>query len=316
MTPSLETIIQARMRLLPVIHATPLQSSQTLNRDLGMDIRFKPENLQVTGSFKIRGAFNKVAQLHQAGSQGVVTASSGNHGQAVAWAARYFSLAAHIVVPSHAPKSKILGAKSYGAQVEFCGTTSQERLDRAQSLAREEHLDYVPPYDDVLVMSGQGTIGLEIVEEWPDVETVLVPIGGGGLISGIATAIKAARPDVRLVGVEPAGAPKAETSRRQGRRIILPHTASIADGLISSSLGQYTYPIIEALVDEVVTVPEDAIQEALWLLMSRLKTVAEPSGAVTTAYLLSKPKSLKGRRVVAVLSGGNLDRSVLHQLTE
>lgn len=314
--PTLTSIKDAEHRLSGVIHATPLVKSASLAELAGMDLRFKPENLQITGSFKVRGAFNKVATLAQSGVKGVVTASSGNHGQAVAWAARHFGLAARIIVPTNAPAIKVASAEAFGADVEFSGTTSRERLERAEEVADERGYSFVPPYDDAWVMSGQGTIGLEILQEWPKVEAVVVPIGGGGLISGIATAIKESRPDVDVIGVEPAGAAKALTSREQGQRVELPSTKSLADGLITLALGRFTHPIIERYVDDLFTVTEEQIQAAFWLLLTRLKLVVEPSGAVTSAFLFSEGgrERLAGRRTVAVISGGNVDPSAVQHI--
>jgi threonine dehydratase len=278
------------------------------------ELRFKAENLQVTGSFKIRGAFNKVAQLATHSRVGVVTASSGNHGQAVAWAARYHRIPAHVVVPTTAPKSKVAAAEAYGATVEYCGTTSQERLDRAHELAQEHGYQFVPPYDDVSVMSGQGTIGLEIIEDWPEVDMVLVPIGGGGLISGIASAIKAIKPNISVVGIEAMGAAKAWQSRQQGYRVVLTHTDTIADGIKTLGLGVMTYPIVEKYVDRLLTVSDEAIAEAVKWLLTRPKMVVEPSGATTMAAILSYPDIFRDRKVVAVLSGGNLDPQMLSSI--
>ncbi len=313
--PTRQSIVDAQQRLQGVIHETPLAKSQSLSNLVRGELRFKPENLQVTGSFKIRGAFNKVAEVAAAGARGVVTASSGNHGQAVAWAARHFGLPARIVVPTIAPVVKIQAAEAFGAEVEMCGTRSSERLDRAHQLAEQLGYVFVPPYDDPAIMSGQGTIGLEILEEWPEVDTVLVPIGGGGLISGIATAIKETRPDVRVIGVEPKGAAKAFESRKQGHRVELPGTDSIADGLITLSLGHLTHPVVERYVDDIVTVSDAEIREAFWLLFSRLKYVVEPSGAATAAWAFAAGRDLlAGHRTAAVLSGGNCDPDTVRHL--
>ncbi len=309
--PNLSTICEARYRLLGVIHRTPLVTTHTFPLGSHGELRFKAENLQVTGSFKIRGAFNKVAQLATRSRVGVVTASSGNHGQAVAWAARYHCISAHVVVPSTAPKSKVAAAEAYGATVEYYGTTSQERLDRAQELAEEHGYQFVPPYDDVSVMSGQGTVGLEIIEDWPEVDMVLVPIGGGGLISGISTAIKSVKPNILVVGIESLGAAKAWQSRKQGYRVVLAHTDTIADGIKTLGLGVMTYPIVEKNVDRLLTVSEKSIAEAVKWLLTRPKIVVEPSGATTMAAILSYPDIFRDKNVVAVLSGGNLDPQVL-----
>lgn len=306
MRPTLATIRAARERLAGVIHPSPLMASRSLNDLANSTLQFKTENLQVTGSFKIRGAYNRIADVAKTAAPGVVTASSGNHGQAVAWAARAFGLPAHIVVPTTAPVLKVAAAEAFGATVEYCGTTSRDRLDRARDLAEQAGYIFVPPYDDPAVMAGQGTIGLEILDQWADVDTVVVPIGGGGLISGIATAIKESRPGVRVVGVEPVGAAKASAALRAGRRVELDHTESIADGLTALSLGTLTYPVIREYVDDVVTVTDDQIADAFWLLFTRMKLVVEPSGCTAAAYALSGALP-RGTRAAVVLSGGNLD---------
>lgn len=313
--PTLASITEARDTLSTVIHSTPLVTSTSLSTLAGCQLAFKPENLQITGSFKIRGAFNKIHHLMHRAPAGVVTASSGNHGQAVAWASRYFKIPAHIVVPTIAPSIKVAAARDFGATVEMCGTRSRERLERAQLIAQNQGYAYIPPYDDPLIMAGQGTIGLEIVSEWPEVDVVLVPIGGGGLISGIATAIKESQPRVKVIGVEPNGAAKAFLSRQNGVLVELESTDSIADGLISLALGNLTYPIIEQYVDELVTVSDEEIRKAFWLLYARLKLVVEPSGAVSAAYALSHGReAFPGQRVVALISGGNVDPATIASL--
>lgn len=319
--PNLETIKEAESRLNGAIHHTPLRSTRSGPLPEGTELRLKPENLQVTGSFKIRGAYNKVCRFFEQAQKngtplvGVVTASSGNHGQAVAWAARHFGLEARIVVPENAPEAKTQAIRGYGAEVEFCGTTSQARLERATVIAEEDGLAFVPPYDDVYVMSGQGTIGLEILSEWPQVQVVVVPIGGGGLISGIATAIKAMNPEVQVVGVEATGAPKAYRSRRENRRVVLDHTDTIADGIKTLSLGHLTYPIVTSLVDHVVTVSDEAIMDAMRWLLFRHKLLVEPSGATTVAAVMGNVDHLfTNKRTVSVLSGGNLDPSLLRSM--
>ncbi len=313
---SLSTIDEAYTRISHVVHLTPLVRNRTLAEMADSDLALKAENLQRTGSFKIRGAFNKTAVVHEAGGTGVVTGSSGNHGAATAWAARYFHLQAHIVVPKNASPQKVQAARSYGANIEFVGTTSQERLERAQQISQDLGLSFVAPFDDPDVMAGQGTIGLEILEQLPEVELVVVPVGGGGLIAGIATAIKGKRPDVRVIGVEPLGAPKAYLSRQQGRLIVLDSTDTIADGLKTLSLGEKTYPVIERLVDDIVQVNDQEIHNAMSLLLTRQKMLAEPSGAATLAYVLRRPSQIRHRKTVAVVSGGNIDPSSLCHLLD
>ena len=305
----------ARERLAGVAHRTPVLTSRLLDERYGLTLGLKAENLQRAGAFKFRGAYNLVSQLAERGvRRGVVTASSGNHGGAVALAARMTGLAAHVVVPSDVSPAKVAAAEGYGATVERVGPKSAERLLRAEQLAREEGWDYVPPYDHPQVLAGQATVGLEILEQVPDVEVILVPIGGGGLISGIATAVKAARPSVRVIGVEPEGSAAAFLSRQAGRRLAIPAGVTIADGLRTVVPGQLTYPIIERLVDDLVTVSDAHIIQALTLLLTHVKTVVEPSGAAAAAYAWQGPSPLAGARAVAVLSGGNIAPAVLAQL--
>lgn len=312
---SANQIAAARARLAGVAHVTPVLRSHLLDERHGVAVGLKAENLQRAGAFKFRGAYNLVAQLAERGERrGVVTASSGNHGQAVALAAHMTGLTAHVVVPSDVSAAKVAAAEAYGATVERVGPKSAERLQRAQALAAEHGWDYVPPYDHPEVLAGQATVGLEILAQVPDVEVVLVPIGGGGLISGIATAVKAARPSVRIIGVEPEGSAAAFLSRQAGRRLAIPAGVTIADGLRTVVPGELTFPIIERLVDDLVTVSDAAIVRALTLLLTHVKTLVEPSGAAAAAYAWQTPSPLAGARVVAVLSGGNIDPRVLAQL--
>lgn len=310
----LSAIDEAYERIHGIVHLTPLVANRSLADMADCDLVLKAENLQRTGSFKIRGAFNKTALVHESAGTGVVTGSSGNHGAAVAWAAHYFHLKSHIVVPENASPQKVEAAKSYGAEVEFLGTTSQERIDRARDISRATGLSFIAPFNDPDVMAGQGTIGLEILRQLPEVEVIVVPVGGGGLISGIATAVKGKRPDVRVIGVEPVGAPKAYQSRQRGRLVVLESTNTIADGLKTLSLGEETYPIVERLVDDIVLVDDDEIRRAMLLLLSRQKMLAEPSGAATLAYVLRKPERVRHHKTVAVISGGNIDPTTLCQL--
>lgn len=307
--PTILDIYTAQRRTSGIIKHTPLLSSTLIDRKLpDASLRFKAENLQRTGSFKIRGAFNKVTEILAQNPVGIVTASSGNHGQAVAWAGKHYQMPVHIVVPETAPASKVLASQGYGATVEYCGTTSLERIERAQSLAHQNNWVYIPPFDDPQIIAGQGTIGLEILADWPEVHSVLVPIGGGGLISGIAIAIKSLRPDITLIGVEPIGAAKAWESRRQGHRITLNQSHSIADGLKTSQIGELNDLCISTYVDEIHTVTEAEIIEAFWLMTSRLKAVIEPSGAAAAAFAFSHPDRFTGQNVVAIISGGNVGR--------
>lgn len=267
----------------------------------------KLENFQPMGAFKIRGAFNMISQLPR-GSRGVITYSSGNHGQAVALAAQQLGIPAVIVMPTTAPLVKVDGCKSYGAEVIFAGTTSLDRQKKAEEVAAERGLTMVPPFDHKQIIIGQGTMGLEILEQCPDVGTVFVPAGGGGMASGVAAAIKLSKPGVRIVAVEPEGAPKMTKSLEAGQPVTLPSSKTIADGLMNLRPGNITFAHIQKFVDEVVMVPEDAIASTVAWLFKNARIVVEPSGAVTTAAValgLGHVDATNGP-VVAVISGGNV----------
>ncbi|MFZ5827422.1 MAG: threonine ammonia-lyase [Bacillota bacterium] len=280
--------------------------TRVLEDPTGNGLRYKAEHLQRTGSFKVRGATNRVILAAEAGATHVVTGSSGNHGQAVAYIARQLGLKATIVVPEDAPRVKVRGIESWGATVEFCGRTSTERLARAAQIVTETGAVFVAPYDDPEIMAGQGTTGLEIMEQAPDVETVFVPIGGGGLISGVATAVKELNPRVRVVGVEPALANDTYLSRQQATRVNIGSSTTIADGLRSSEPGELTFPVVQRYVDEIVLVSEAEIRHACRYMLEQVKQAVEPSGAVSVAAALRA-----GGRAVAIISGGNLDLAEL-----
>jgi threonine dehydratase len=266
----------------------------------------KCENLQPMGAFKIRGAFNMLAQLPaDARARGVITYSSGNHGQGVAMAAQALGVPAVVVMPTTAPGVKVEGVKRYGGEVIFEGTTSLDRQRRAESEAAARGLTVIPPFDHPMVIAGQGTLALEILELVPDVGTVYVPMGGGGIIAGVATAMKLSRPEVRVVGVEPVGAAKMRAALDAGEPVTLPHTASIADGIMNMRAGAITFAHVQRFVDEVVAVPDEAIAAAVAWLYHNARLVVEPSGAATTAAItlgLGEPNGV----VVAVVSGGNV----------
>lgn len=300
---TLPMIREARERLRSLSIPTPV-----LEDPSGTGLRFKAEHLQRTGSFKLRGAANRVLQAVQGGARHVITASSGNHGQAVAYVAQTLGIRATIVVPEDGVAVKLEGMRRAGAQVEFCGRTSQERIDRAHQIAGETGGLFIPPYDDLLVMAGQGTAGLEILEQAPDVEVVFVPIGGGGLISGVATAIKESRPGVSVVGVEPATANDTYLSRQSGARVAIGASSTIADGLRASQPGEMTFPIIQRYVDDLVLVQDDEILAAVRYMLREVRQVVEPSGAASVAAAL---KYGGGRRAVALVSGGNVDSALL-----
>src|SRR5918993_2504931 len=295
---TLDEIRAARERIRPAARYTPLIEAGGLF--------LKCESLQPMGAFKIRGAYNMISQLPKEQLQrGVITYSSGNHGQAVALAARQLGAHAVIVMPTTAPAVKVEGCKSYGAEVIMEGTTSLHRQARAEAEAAKRGLTMVPPFDHEQIIIGQGTVGLEILEQCPDVGTVFVPAGGGGLASGTAAAIKQTKPSVRIVVVEPLGAPKMTKSLEVGHPTTLPSSASIADGLMNLRPGDITFAHIQKFVDEVVTVSEDEIAANVGWLFRNARLVVEPSGAVTTAAArlgLGHPTG----KIVAVVSGGNV----------
>jgi threonine dehydratase len=313
---TLEDIRQAADRIRSIARRTPMLD---LSGQAGRPLQVKCEPQQPGGAFKIRGATNMLQRLPaEARRRGVITYSSGNHGQAVALAASRLGAPAVVVAPTTAPAIKIAGMKRWGAEVILEGTTSAHRLARAEKEAAARGLTMVPPFDHPWIIEGQGTAGLEILEQAPDVEVVVVPVGGGGLISGVSAAIKLSNPRLKVVGVEPAGAPKMSRSVAAGHPITLESTKSIADGLMPVRPGDLTFAHVQAYVDEVVTVSDDEIAKAALWLFYEAKQVVEPSGAATVAAVLSaKPGTLLGdtsKRLVAILSGGNVAPETLAAL--
>lgn len=300
---SIDEIRAAAARIAGVARRTPLiDVSEPAG---GHSFAIKCENMQPAGAFKIRGAYNMIAQL-PAGDRaaGVITYSSGNHGQAMAFAARMLAIPAVVVMPETAPQVKVDGARRLGAEVLFAGTTVLDRKSRAEAEASARGLTMVPPFDHPWIIAGQGTCGLEVIEQCPSLSAVYVPMGGGGLVSGIAVALKALRPGARVLGVEPEGAPKMTASRAAGHPVTLPKSASIADGLLSIRPGDLTFAHVQALVDDVITVNEDEIVAAVKWLFDNANVVAEPSGAVSVAAVLRDARAADG--TVAIISGGNV----------
>jgi threonine dehydratase len=275
----------------------------------------KCEHLQPIGAFKIRGAYTAIARLEPGQrAQGVVTSSSGNHGQAVAWVAQRFGIRSVIVMPESAPAVKVAGVRRYGGEVIFAGPTrSPEQQRKAESLATEDGLAMIPPFDHPDVIAGQGTAGLEILEQVPTVRTVLVPVGGGGLLSGITTAIASLRPEVEIIGVEPLGAAKLSAALAAGRPTTLAETASVADGLLTRAIGALPWSLIASKVRQAITVTEEEIARAVRALFEHQGLRVEPSGAVTVAALVAGKVRGEGP-VVAILSGGNVDQGVFERL--
>jgi len=308
----LTEIEAAARRLAGVSVSTPLLPADALSDATGAQVRLKCENLQRAGSFKIRGAHNFVSQLSDDQvSSGLITYSSGNHAQAVALAGKLRGVQVVVVMPTTAPKVKRDGVERLGAEIEYEGTTSVERMARAEEIAEQRGLVIVPPFDHRHIIAGQGTVGLEIAREWPDVDLVLAPIGGGGLASGIAAAVKRLLPSAQIIGVEPKGAASMRKALDEGHPAILDDIDTIADGLAPVIAGELTYEHAHELMEDVVTVDDDAIREATSWLVSRRKLVVEYSGAATTAALLSKAVDVEGRAVAVVVSGGNLEPSLL-----
>jgi threonine dehydratase len=307
----------ARALLSGIAVRTPLfeWTSLTESRKLFL----KLENLQPIGAFKLRGAYNKIASLTgDEKKRGVISYSSGNHAQGVAYAARALGVKAIIVMPGNAPKNKLEATVALGAEIVTVGPGSEERRLRAEQLAAEHGYVIVPPYADEKIIAGQGTVGLEIVEDLPEVETVLVPVGGGGLISGVSAAIKLTNPTVKVIGVEPERAGDAQASLRSGRLVSFTAdqvTQTIADGLRTQSIGQINFEHIRAYVDDIITVKEEEIAQAMRQLTANPKTVAEPSGAVSVAAFLFHAGELPPAKIhAAVISGGNIDPEMLRQL--
>ena len=308
-------LTEAKATIHGLVHRTPLFSSRSLRERTGCPVWLKAECLQRTGSFKPRGAFNKVRHLpRREAARGIVTASAGNHGQAVAYVARLLGVRAVIVMPETVSVAKRRGVERLGGEVVLAGRTSADRFERATQLSAEQGLAMAPPYEHAAIIAGQGTVDLEIVADCPDVGTVCVPVGGGGLSSGVATAVKSLAPSAQVITVEPEGAAKFFTSRARGERVVLERTGSIADGLITLSVGALNYGHLVRYTDRSVVVSDAAMREAVRFALDRLKLVVEPSGAATLAWLLSQePGALRGP-VVAVLSGGNIEWEGLRDL--
>jgi threonine dehydratase len=307
----LEDIRRARGTITGVVHRTPLFSSVSLGKITGTDLYLKAENLQKTGSFKVRGAANKISTLNGEESGGVITVSSGNHGQATAYVAGKASMPAVIMVPKGTPSAKIEAASAYGAEVIVGGDLNDvdEIIGRALALAGERNLSIVHPFDDPLIIAGQGTIGLELLEDLPRLEAVIVPVGGGGLIAGIAAALKLSNPAVQVYGTGPQGACSLARSFGEKEPVQLsdmPET--IADGIRTPTCGYFTLPLVQRYVEDVVTVTDEEILAALRLIWERCKLVVEPAAAAPLAALLAqKIKLPDGTRTACVLSGGNVD---------
>jgi threonine dehydratase len=306
----------AYARVAPHIHHTPLLSSRMLSERTGFDVRLKAEIFQRTGSYKIRGPLNKFTLLSdEEKRRGVVCSSAGNHAQGVALAARIHGIKAVVVMAANATPSKIEATRAYGAEVVLHGTIWDEANEKARELVRDRGLTYIHPFDDLELIAGQGTLGLEIVRDWPEVDIVVVPIGGGGLISGVSMAVKNLKRSVKVIGVESSGAPGMHDSVRKGQVVTLDRVDCIIDGLRVKRVGETTFEVVRRFVDEIVTLPDERMFDAMIWIMSHAKLVVEGAAAASVAALLNDCiRAPKGAKVACVLSGGNVNLDQLRGL--
>jgi threonine dehydratase len=314
---TLADVLAARERLRDSIYLSPCPHSVMLSELTGQQVYLKLENLQMTGSFKERGALNRIAQLTpEQSARGVIAASAGNHAQGVAYHATKRGIRSLIVMPLATPLVKMTATRGFGAEVILHGANYDEACTEAMRLCTEQKLTFIHPFDDAAVMAGQGTMGLELLEQVPDLEAVVVPIGGGGLIAGVGCAIKETRPNVRIVGVQTARIPSMAVAMKEHHPVTLDPATTIADGIAVRRAGELTLPLVERYVDEIVTVDEDEIAAAILMLLEREKTLAEGAGAAPLAALLQRRTSLKGARTAVLVAGGNIDVTLLSRIIE
>lgn len=313
---ALTDVQEAYARLSGVLHKTPLDRSRTFSMMTGCDVYLKLDNLQKTGSFKIRGAYNKIQSLtEREKASGVIAASAGNHAQGVAYAASLAGIKSTIVMPEGAPLAKIIATRGYGAEVVLHGAVYDDAYEQALKIQQESRQTFVHAFNDAAVMAGQGTIGLEILEDLDDVTAIVAPIGGGGLISGIATAVKAKAPQVKIYGVQATGASAMYLSKYAHSLKTTSDAQTIADGIAVKIPGDLTFPIVEKYVDEIVTVDDEAIAGAILLLLERAKLMVEGAGAISLAAILNGKIPQKGK-IVSVISGGNIDVNTISRIIE
>ncbi|WP_408955434.1 threonine ammonia-lyase [Natroniella sp. ANB-PHB2] len=314
---TIEDIKKAANNLEGVIHKTALDYSTTFSEISNNDIYLKLENLQRTGSFKIRGAYNKIANLsYKEKEYGVIASSAGNHAQGVALAATEYGIDSTIIMPQGAPIAKVAATKNYGSQVVLYGSVYDESYLKAQEICQETGATFISPFNDQDIIAGQGTIGLEVIEQLAELDLILVPIGGGGLISGVALAIKEYNPEVKVIGVEAENAASMRGSLAKGEIITLDSAATIADGIAVKKPGSLTYQICQEYIDQIITVTEEEITKAILMLLERAKLMVEGAGAVTVAALLSQKLNARNKKVVAVISGGNIDVNMIARIIE
>ncbi len=314
---SIDDVERAHDVIKGIVRHTPIKRSTTLSQMTGADFYLKLENFQRTGSFKVRGALNKIESLtEQDRAKGVVAASAGNHAQGVAYAAAKAGIKADIFMPVDATHAKVVATKGYGATVHLAGTDYQSAYEAASEYCQARGGTFVHAFDDPFIMAGQGTLGLEILEDIPDMDTILIPIGGGGLISGVATTIRARKPNARIIGVQAEGASTVAASLDKGYVVPADEVKTMADGIACRRLGELTFDVIQELVDEVVTVSEGEIAEAILFMLERSKAMVEGAGAVSLAAAMSGKVDLKGRTAVAVMSGGNIDMTLVSRIIQ
>src|ERR1700733_173477 len=318
---SLSSIESALRRIRTSIHVSPCARSETFSELTGNSIYLKLENRQRTGAYKERGALNKLLSLTaEERSQGVIAASAGNHAQAVAYHASNLGIRARIVMPLATPLIKVSATRGYGGEVVLHGANYDEAYEEALRLGAQDHLTFVHAFNDDAVIAGQGTLGLELLEQHPDLEAVIVPIGGGGLIGGIGCALKETNPKIQVIGVQPARLPSVKAALTEGKPVTLPSAVTIADGIAVRRAGERTFPLIQNYVDEIVTVEEEEIANAVLLLLEREKILAEGAGAAALAALVNRRSPLirekSGKKVVVVVSGGNIDVTLLARIIE
>ncbi|MGC8550562.1 MAG: threonine ammonia-lyase [Acidobacteriaceae bacterium] len=317
MSVTLEGVRQARKRIEGSIYFSPAPRSEALSRMTGQQVYLKLDNLQRTGAFKERGALNKILTLtEEEKRRGVIAASAGNHAQAVAYHATAHGLRARIVMPLMTPLVKTAATAGYGAEVVLHGANYDEAYAEALRVAEQDGMTFLHPFDDDVVMEGQGTIGLELLEQVPGLEAVVVPIGGGGLIGGVACAIKESTPKLRVIGVQTERLPSMLRAAEAGTPVTIAAEATIADGIAVRRAGERTLPLVQRYVDELVTVDEEEIAQAILVLLEREKTLAEGAGAVALAALLQEKTSLRGQRTAVLVCGGNIDVSLLARIIE